>query len=1129
MSNNTIDILASINKGVQFIVEHMSPQNSSEKNISKLNRGGAEVVADRGGDIPKADLKIDSVKNIINVLNVMSPAILNIAKLSGRQQRRFKSVISTVIDTMDSLNDAGKRYGDAKNLKDMLQTLTVAFGVADKVLKQMAMWTVLGPIATIGGVLAIPAFVTMGLLLKLINAMGINKDTAKMFDDMTGAFNKMTGVILKMTLITALLMGLGYILMSAETSKFIVGGLVMFTGIMIATIGVMILTGLASKIVKDFAFNALKDMMVMVLGMSLIMGVFYAFGAFMNDVWETVGKGLLMFAGVCVAMLSVIGLAALASKWITNTEGIKSLGLMYLYVFASMGVIVAGKYLADFVNANYVDILTGLGAVALVIGGITTVAWVASKFKSTALKGVAAIGLVSLIAYSAMGIVWAAMKLSESAEGKWGQITITLLAVTGIITVFGALAFAASYIAGPVVLGALAMTSISLFVISSIYAVKQIIDFHKIKEESGVSWSDVYDNVFALSGVMGVFGILAGALGAISPFILAGTGASVLLLSFVKKSTDVTQQIISLRQIIEENNTDWKAISKDVKELSKVIGIFGAVGSAMSLTLPLVLLGLGAMSAIKKFAFNAIGIVSGVVDLKQKIDSVGGYKTLRDTVAVDMKNVLGAFSKKNLEIPLSAKDILVLTAQYASISALTGSFLKVGSDISKLARIIGVVDEDGRIAPVLSINESTGEVVYGEYADVKSIAKIVTDVIKTFSSNLSDGLAGVDKMRHAKKIVKILGRMIDPISAFVKALTSYETDGEGKLATITIDEKGEVKVGRYVDVKAVAGIISDTVTSFVSSLYSDENREKWEKIVYGDGSKGSRRKARRQRKATEKLMGILATIVEPICDFVDTITMFEATEDGKIRRIEYDDNGNVKGEFVDLKAVATSISGAITTFTNTLFNNNNIKSLNSAENLNETALDNIISMVDTISLLSKVDSKKIDTVSKDFVKSIAIVNKGILDVDPTVKEFSNSVLTLKDSILEFDSVLIDEKGNRKKAINDLKESVESLLNVFNSDNGTISNLSNLITKLEKLDAAKINSNINSINLKNNGGTSTNGQPSGGNPETSVVGSQLSYEDVVNAITEAIDGMRMVKNSIKKGATNVDSYYFETEN
>ncbi len=1124
MSNNTIDILASINKGVQFIVEHMSPQNSSEKNISKLNRGGAEVVADRGGDIPKADLKIDSVKNIINVLNVMSPAILNIAKLSGRQQRRFKSVISTVIDTMDSLNDAGKRYGDAKNLKDMLQTLTVAFGVADKVLKQMAMWTVLGPIATIGGVLAIPAFVTMGLLLKLINAMGINKNTAKMFDDMAGAFNKMTGVILKMTLITALLMGLGYILMSAETNKFLIGGLIMFTGVIVATISVMLLTGLASKMVKNFAFGALKDMMTMILGMSLIMGVFYAFGAFMDDVWETVGKGLLMFAGVCVAMLAVIGLAALASKKITNTEGIKSLGLMYLYMFASMALIVAGKYLSDFVQANYQDVLLGLGSTALVLMGLVAVAWVASKFKTTALKGAAAIGLVALIAYAAMGIVWASIELSESAKGKWGDITATLLAVTGIITVFGALAFAASYIAGPVVAGSIALTSISLFVLSSLYMVEQIIELHKLKEEADISWGDVYDNVFALSGVIGVFGILAGAMGLAAPLILAGSLSAASLILFVKSGANITKEIIELRKTIVDNDTNWKAIIKDVTQLSKVIGIFGAVGTAMSLALPFVLLGLGSVATIASFANKAIGIVSGVANLKKSINDVGGYQVLVNTIKTDIKKILGAFTYDNLELPLSVWDILKLWSQYESIGALTSAFVRVGADISKLARIVGVVDDQGRIAPVLSIDKDTGEVTYGEYADIKAIAKTITDTVVIFTTNLNTGLKDVKNMKATKEVIEVMGSLISPIATFAEALTKYDVDEEGKLAQVRIDENGEIKIGQHVDIKKVASSISSAVTIFVKELFSKENVKYWENIVYGDEWWGEDEGF----TATKAALGVLSTIVSPVAEFVEVISKLEV-KDGKIRRLEYDDKGNIVGEFVDLNAVAKSIANAISTFGRAVFESDGIKALGAYSFTNMEAMKGLSSFTDVISKICKLDDKKIVSVSKGINASIISVGSVLKTTDPDFKEFTETTIKFKDSILEFDDVLKDEKGNRKKAINDLKESVESLLNVFNSDNGTISNLLKLLNKLENLDSNKINGNINSININGNGGTSTNGGTSNINNETTVVGTQLSYEDVVNAITEAIDGMRMVKNSIKKGTTNVDSYYFETEN
>lgn len=1124
MSNNSIELLSSINKGVQFIVTHMAPQNSSEKQISKLNRGGAELVRDNGGDAPKVELKVDSVKNIIAALNAMSPAILNIANLSGRQQKRFKNVMKTVVDVMDMMNAAGERYGDSENLNKMLDSLSKSFTIVDKVLKQMSVWTVLAPVALLGGVMAIPAFVTMGLLFKLISVMGINKDTAKAFDDMSNAFNKMTGVILKMTLITVLLMGLGYILLNVDTSKFILGGLIMFTGVVLATISVMLLTGLASKLVKDFAFNALKDMMVLILGMTLIMGVFYMFGAFMDNVWETVGKGLLLFGGVCIAMLMVIGLAALASKFITDSNGIKSLGLMYVYIFASMGVIIAAKYLGDFINGEYEKIAAGLISTGLVLASIVGIAWIASKFKSTVMQGVLAIGLVSIIAYAALGIVWGALKLSEAAEGKWIQITLTLVAVTGILALFAGLAFAASYIAPAVLAGSIALASVSLFVISAIFTVKQIIDFHKAKEESGVSWGDVYENVFGLSGVMGVFGVLATAIGMVAPFVLLGTASSALLILFVMSAVNITKQILSLRKVIAENNTNWDVISTDIKELSKVIGVFGLVGTAMSVTLPFVLLGLAAVATLRNFAGQAISIVNSVVELKKNIDSVGGYEKVRDTISIDMKNVLGAFTRKNLEVPLSLKDIIVLKAQYAAIAGLTHSFLKVGSDISKLARIVGVVDDQGRIAPVLSINEKTGEVIYGEYADIKSIAKTITDTIKTFSTELSDGLEDVGKMRKAKRVVKILGKMLDPISSFVKMLTGYEATGDGKLAVITMDSKGNVKVGKPVDIKAVATTISGTITSFVNTLFSDENRNNWEKIIYGDGSDGSRRKARKQRKATEKMMSILATVIEPISDFVETVTQFEATADGKIRKLEYDDKGNVKGEFVDLKKVATSIAGAVTTFATTLFSDKNMAALNSAENFNSASLNNIVSIVKIMSDLSKVDSKKIDSVSKDFTKSLSVVNKGILDIDPTATEFSKTILKLKDSIFEFDKVLSDEKGNRKKHLNELKEGIEDLLKAFSTNNSTVSNITSLLSKLEKLDTKKINDKVKDLKL--------DFDVSGGSGGTGNNVKSLSQKEVVEAIKDALDGMLLFQQTMKRTIDGKDGsvvhYRFEPE-
>lgn len=338
---------------------------------------------------------------------------------------------------------------------------------------------------------------------------------------------------------------------------------------------------------------------------------------------------------------------------------------------------------------------------------------------------------------------------------------------------------------------------------------------------------------------------------------------------------------------------------------------------------------------------------------------------------------------------------------------------------------------------------------------------------------------------------------------------------------------GNVKVGKPVDIKAVATTISGTITSFVSTLFSDENRNNWEKIIYGDGSDGSRRKARKQRKATEKMMSILATVIEPISDFVETVTQFEATADGKIRKLEYDDKGNIKGEFVDLKAVATSIAGVVTTFATTLFSDKNMAALNSAEKFNSAALNNIVSIVKTISDLSKVDSKKIDSVSKDFSKSLSVVNKGILDVDPTATEFSKTILKLKDSIFEFDKVLSDDKGNRKKHLNELKEGIEDLLKAFSTNDSTVSNIISLLSKLEKLDTKKINDKVKDLKL--DFGVSGGSGGSGGTDNTV---KSLSQEEVVEAIKDALDGMLLFQQTMKRTIDGKDGsvvhYRFEPD-
>ena len=109
MSNNTIEILSSIHKSVLQIVSNMAPQNGSDsKSVSNLSKGGSAVVSTDSG--PNVNVSTDSVKGVVKVLSELSPAIKDIAGLSGGAEKKFKSVIKNVIDAMEMLNEKASKF-----------------------------------------------------------------------------------------------------------------------------------------------------------------------------------------------------------------------------------------------------------------------------------------------------------------------------------------------------------------------------------------------------------------------------------------------------------------------------------------------------------------------------------------------------------------------------------------------------------------------------------------------------------------------------------------------------------------------------------------------------------------------------------------------------------------------------------------------------------------------------------------------------------------------------------------------------------------------------------------------------------------------------------------------------------
>ena len=1225
MAPNTIEILTSINKSVLQIVNNMSHQNtSSVEGVAKLNRGGSEVV-NKPETETGINIKTDSIPGIVKVLGMLSPAVTDVAKLSGSQIRRFKKVIAGIAESITNLaesKDADKakekikaiselsslgglatsitnlsnvsnakiksfkkvmealcdvvgylsehlKTVDAKKLDTTINAIDKAFMSAHKMMVRLVTWIPLAPLALVGALLATPVFLAVAGLFKLIQIIKIGEGATKSLESMSNSLNLIAGFVLKMIFVSTLLMGLGYLLMNTTTSKFILGGLMMFAAVTVVSISVLYLTKLAGNIVGETGMKSLKEIVGFVLGMSLVVGVMVLFGALMKNNMDVVWKGFLMFITACVAMVAVVGVAVLAGK--ISEHGIKSMGKMIMFTVASMLVVVAAKYLGDFVIANWQGVVAGLVSVGAVLAGLVGIAIFANKSKETTLKGIGVLALVSLLAVAALGIVFGALKLSEQAKGKWGDITISLLAVGGVILSFVGLAVAATAASAFIAPGAAALLLVSAFAISSVYLVEKIIDFHNIKEKSGLKWSDIDDNVSHLNSVIGSFGKLAAKMGLVAPFILLGTAASASLILFVMSSVDIANRVLDMRQRIVEAKADWKSINGDVLNLSSVISTFAKLGTSMSVALPFILLGTASMMATKKFVKDAVGIISELIILHDAIEKVGGSQKIKNTVTKDMAEILGVLTNTNLKLPLSLGEIASLKLQYMGVTSLVSSFIKVGCDLSKLATIVGIVDDQGRISPVLSIDEKTGDIKYGAPADIKAIANLIVDTIRVFTTNLSDGIGNVSDMRTAKRVMKLLAKIIDPVNTFIDMLTGYESGGSGDnmtLASITVNEKGEVVVGKHVNVKQVATIISNTVSTFVSTLFSDANREAWERMIYGDGSKGSRRNARRQRKATEKIMGVLGTVVEPITGFIDMLTVLD-TEDGKLRRVSISEDGTIKeGKLIDVVKVATTISSSVSTFMGTLFSKDNVEKWKDIPSLDEDVLSSINSIVDVVISLTETmtgDNVKPDVLlsnvnaSKTALNTLANVFDGTIDLttqnniltnvsgtfdlikefsklkpknindnatslksaismitveiekdDAIIKKFDNTIVSLKDNISRFDEVLKDERGNRKRAMAEFKDNMEDLLSVFKDDNSTISNLSTLLSQFQNMDTSKIKQNVWDVKdaVAGNGNESpSRNAPVAETTQTTII---IDYDRIQSAVANAIDGMKLDK-------------------
>ena len=1014
-----------------MIVSYLAPQNTDKDSVSKLSRGVSSTPSpSAAGDTIK--MESSSISALVTSLSGLPSSVKKVAGLSGKTVKNFKSVMVDVSSAVKEVSKTSKSI-DFKAIDEFKKGV----GSVDDIIKLTAKMSVISPLSLVG---VAGISVTMPLLMSvLINTSKhkIDENVISNLNNANVAIKPITSLAKDAILLTVACAGLGAAVAKGGGKDVILAGLGTL-GVTLVTMTALVGTvGLASRLLKDVgALDGMKSITLLTLTSIGLVAACAGLGAIISkgDTSKIIMNGLVVLGGTLLTLTAIIGITGIASRAIKGTGAIAGFKDIIILTVASMGIVAASKFLGDFVNENGKSILIGLSSTLGIIGGIMGIAFLASKLSTTVSKGVLALAAIEGIAFGAMGIVFAASKLSDEIKGKGKDIAITLASVGGVLTAFGGLAAAASFISPYIAAGSAALGASELMALGAIGLVKKIIDLDLLKNEVGVGWKDIAKDVAGVGGVVSSFGLIASAFSLLTIPITLALPATALTVSFAKKSIDVIREVL---------------------EISK------------------------------------------------SIDEFGGIEKLTNTVKKDVPSLMSGFTVKNFAIPMTLLEMGKLKASYAAMASVTKSLMSSVEVISKIANI-GELTSDGKIKPVIYINPKTGEIKYGAAVDIKKVASIVCDTFNIFVGTMNRGIKGLGNMITGAAMFKILGTVVTPITKFVDMISGFvggttSDGGDYELTPVRIDENGKITYGAKVPVRTTALSIVNAISTFVDEIYGEKNAALWASYVYGDRNAFQKLfgSTNTKSKSINKIGGMLGTLVSPVADFVELISNFESSGDGKLVKVIVNSDGTIaRGGEIDVKSVSKSIGDAITSFVSSVYGGENIKISNDKKKTLETVLNDGGSLMEFLGDLTgeKLNLKKLD------------------DVYSNIRRGTDTILGVSSSLRDMDAVLNEEKERRKKNINELGESIEKLLEKFKGVDNSVNTLYNLIIALQSMDPEKISTVISSLkggeSFLKNGGIEKLAQGESKNTPAQIHRVSVNKEDITDAIITALEGLRV---------------------
>lgn len=843
--------------------------------------------------------------------------------------------------------------------------------------------------------------------------------------------------------------------------------------------------------------------------------------------------GIKMSAWVIKGMVGIIDYVA--SKKITITKLNKFNGLIIL-TRRLVNVVKQGVML--------IGLCIGLGAIVAVAG------------PKVILGGLAVLGGTLIMLVGIIGVVGFASKLMKSFGVLKGMKQIIYLTVASMMLVAGCIALGA-YVSngdtkkillnGLLILGGTLVAMLAIAVIAGVagrvarsgikgLASTILLAFgamglvvgavflgnyintgkNKSNIKTGLMWTGI-----VIGGMMTI-AILAGNL---SNAVMKGIAAMAAIELLALGAMGIVSQAIKLGAKLKEKGSFGSAMAA-LGTTTLILTAFGGLALAATAAFVWIAPGLVALAAIEGVALGAIKVVDGVVRIKDDIEKAGGSKVLSKVVTEDVGAIFRAFNKDTLNIKFSFKDYIQIQRGLNIVKKAVSTALLSVDALSKIAEVADLIQGSGestQIRKVISRDSKTGEPKYSDWVNLDHVVKGITGAIAAFVKNLDFGIEKpVKKMRDAKKVTKLLGKMIGPVSSFVDMVTKLESNEEGRLGRIEYDENGNLKPVKYIDVAGVATSVVGVISKFVETLYSPQNAQRWSAIMFNTNGRTNR-----NTRAVKKMGTILDNVLEPITSFIDVVMGF-STEDGKLK--------NSEGKPVDLDDVAIKITGAITHFLDSLFT----KNFKDYEDNSKIMVDLLKPITGISDLLGKMTNnngngsfgqaaKEVDMfrLSLDHFATYAVTkhivetNDGLAKLSGYLQVTNDKVITVATSIKELDKVLDKEKQNRIKAIDDMANAFGRMSNNAAGANSALTALKLALDAINSADVSKIDGVVESVSkYKPKAMPSTGSQYEKNKEEDKTP--RITIDDIQDAITNALKSLSMKRaETSTAGIQNVD--------